>query len=126
MAHHDLPGFLDSFWAAFAAAESSGDFSGVADLCAEDLVFQSPSEEPYETLTGLIDAWWTPPADYRIEFDTAELVEDHNLAVARGVASDSFTGQDGTQRGHRYNYLAVFGRRPDEWKLTHFISNMIE
>lgn len=126
MTQQDLPEFLDIFWTAFATAESTGDFSGVAYLCAEDLVFQSPSEEPYETLASLVDAWWTPPPDYRIEFETAEYVSDKNLAIARGVASDSFTAKDGETGGHRYNYLAVFGRRSDGWKLSHFISNMIE
>lgn len=126
MAQQDLPEFLEMFWPAFAAAESNGDFSGVARMCVDDLVFQSPSEEPYETLSSLIDAWWTPPTDYQIEFDTAELVADDSLAVARGVASDSYTKHDGDAGGHRYNYLAVFGRRPDGWRLTHFISNMIE
>lgn len=126
MARHDLESFLDQFWAAFQAAESTGDFTGVAPLCADDLVFQSPSEEPYETLSSLIDSWWTPPADYQIEFGTSQLVSDENLAVARGIAADSFTNRDGHAAGHRYNYLAVFGLKPDGWKLTHFISNMIE
>lgn len=125
MAQIELQEFLDSFWAAFTEAESSGDFDAVAHLCAEDLVFQSPSEEPYETLTSLTDAWWTPPADYRIEFDIAELVTDAKLAVTRGVASDSYTRQDGGRGGNRYNFLAVFGRGSEGWKLTHFISNMI-
>jgi ketosteroid isomerase-like protein len=125
MTHADLARFLEGFWGRFVEAESSGDFAGVADLCAADLVFQSPAEEPYETLQSLMDAWWTPPADYRIEFDHAELVVDSDLAIQRGVASDSFTNQAGEATGHRYNYLAVFGRRDGAWKLTHFISNAI-
>lgn len=124
--HSSLAEFLDSFWAAFAAAESSGDFSGVADMCADNLVFQSPSEEPYETLASLVEAWWTPPDDYQISFATAQVVAGDDLAVARGIASDSFISQDGEPGGHRYNYLAVFGRRSDGWKLTHFTSNMID
>lgn len=126
MAHNDLDEFLQDFWTKFEAAEASGDFSKVAPLCADDLVFMSPSEEPYETLASLADAWWTPPADYRIRFDTAEIVSDESLAMARGVATDSFTRADGDSGGHRYNYLAVFGRSADGWKLTHFISNMVD
>ena len=56
-----LDRFLTAFWSAFEVAESSGDFSSVAPMCADNLVFQSPSEEPYETLESLVAAWWTPP-----------------------------------------------------------------
>ena len=122
---HDLTDFLGRFWSAFASAEASGDFTNVAPMCADDLVFMSPSEEPYDSLRGLIDAWWTPPPSYQITFDRAELVESDHLAVQRGVASDSFTTDAGETRGHRYNYMAVFGRSSNGWELTHFISNMI-
>ena len=123
---HALDTFLTAFWRAFEVAESSGDFSGVAPMCADNLVFQSPSEEPYETLDALVAAWWKPPESYRISFDRAELVASDHLAVQRGVASDTFESKDGEPAGHRYNFLAVFGDHGDGWKLTHFISNMIE
>lgn len=126
MVQHDLDEFLEEFWVRFAAAESDGDFSGVAQMCADNLVFQSPSEEPYETLDALVANWWTPPADYEIEFDTAEVVSDTDLAIARGIASDTFSKPDGAGGGHRYNYMAAFRRSPSGWKLSHFISNMIE
>jgi hypothetical protein len=122
----ELNTFLTAFWSAFEVAESSGDFSGVAPMCAHNLVFQSPSEEPYETLDSLVAAWWTPPTSYRISFHHAELIASDHLAVQRGVASDSFESKAGEQAGHRYNYLAVFGDRGEGWMLTHFISNMIE
>jgi ketosteroid isomerase-like protein len=121
-----LDAFLDAFWNAFEEAESSGDFSSVAPMCSDSLVFQSPSEEPYETLGLLVAAWWTPPESYRISFDHAELVASDGLAIQRGIASDSFQTKTGEQDGHRYNYLAVFGDDGTGWKLTHFISNMIE
>ncbi len=122
----DLDDFLASFWEAFAQAESAGDFTAVASMCADDLVFMSPSEEPYETLSGLIDAWWTPPSSYEITFDRAETVADTTLAIQRGIASDSFTTEQGEAKGHRYNFLAVFGKRDGGWCLTHFVSNMID
>jgi ketosteroid isomerase-like protein len=121
-----LDTFLTAFWSAFEVAESSGDFSSVAPMCADNLVFQSPSEDPYQTLDSLVAAWWTPPEGYRISFNHAELVASDHLAVQRGIASDSFESKAGEKAGHRYNYLAVFGDREDGWKLTHFISNMIE
>jgi ketosteroid isomerase-like protein len=120
-----LGDFLSSFWEAFARAESTGDFTEVAPMCADDLVFMSPSEEPYETLASLVEAWWTPPPSYRITFDRSETVATDTLAIQRGIASDSFV-RDGETRGHRYNYLAVFGTRDDGWLLTHFVSNMID
>lgn len=117
--------FLDGFWKRFVEAEANGDFSVVAPLCADDLLFQSPGEEPYETLSSLAEAWWTPPSGYSIGFDHAELVTGTSLAVQRGVASDHFVNADGDDVRHRYNYLAVFGLKPDGWKLTHFSSNAI-
>jgi ketosteroid isomerase-like protein len=99
----DLTAFLTSFWSAFTKAEAPGDFSAVAHMCADDLVFQSPTEEPYETVTSLIEAWWTPLASYRIEFDSAEMTANGNLAIDRGSATDSFTTQEGETKGHRYN-----------------------
>lgn len=122
----DLDDFLGRFWEAFARAESTGDFGEVAPMCAEDLVFMSPSEQPLETLHALIDAWWTPPESYEIAFDRAQTVSDSVLAVQRGIASDSFQTGEGETRGHRYNFLAVFGMRGDRWLLTHFVSNMID
>ena len=122
----DLDGFLAAFWEAFAHAESAGDFTAVASMCADDLVFMSPSEEPYETLSGLIEAWWTPPSSYEITFDRSQTLADGTLAIQRGIASDSFITDDGEKKGHRYNYLAVFGKRDDGWRLTHFVSNMID
>lgn len=121
----DLRAFLTDFWESFARAESSGDFTEVAPMCADDLVFMSPSEEPYETLADLIEAWWTPPPSYEITFDRAETVATDSLAIQRGIASDTFV-RDGERSGHRYNYLAVFGKRDDGWRLTHFVSNMID
>ena len=72
MAQQDLSEFLAKFWPAFGAAESNGDFAQVAHLCSNGLVFQFPSEEPYETLSDLIEARWTPPADYQIDFGSVE------------------------------------------------------
>ena len=122
----ELAFFLGAFWKAFETAESTGDFTHVALMCVENVVFQLPAEEPYETLDGLVDAWWTPPPSYRITFDNAELVSADRRAIQRGVASDSFSTEDAEVRGHRCNYLAVFSDQGSIWKLTHFISNMIE
>ena len=94
--------------------------------CADSLVFQSPGAEPEETLATVIEAWWKPPETYRITFDSAEVAANNDLAIDRGIASDSFVAESGDTKSHRYNYLAVFAKRPEVWKLTHFISNMIE
>lgn len=96
MAQQDLSEFLATFWPAFGAAESNGDLSQVALLCSNDLVSQSPSEEPCQTLSGLIEARSTPPADYQIEFGTVEVIADENLAVARGSSAPVSTARPAT------------------------------
>jgi hypothetical protein len=121
----DLALFLESFWGAFTEAESAGDFSAVAPMCADDLVFQSQGFEPYRSLESLIDSWWTPPEDYRIVFERGGVVCTQEIAVDWGIASDSFRSTDGDTGGNRYNYLAVFGKSDGEWSMTHFSSNLI-
>lgn len=123
---HALAAFLLGFWEAFADAESKGDFSIVAPQCAEGLVFQSPGAEPEVGLSTIIEGWWNPPETYRITFNSAEVAASNDLAIDRGIASDSFVAENNETERHRYNYIAVFARRSDVWKLTHFISNMID
>lgn len=122
----DLEFFLGEFWEALSVAESSGDLAHVAPMCAEDLTFISQAKMPCESLEDLIAVWWTPPSGYRITFDTMDVVSSGEMAIGRGIATDSFTTEDGIVGGHRYNYLAVFGKRAVGWRLTHFISNLID
>lgn len=118
---------LDALHEAFSAAWLAGDSAGVlATLTPDAVMIPHWGDDPVIGLEAIRTFWWPPDApparvdQFRMHPEEVDGAGD--LAYARGRYALAFTW-DGRRHATAGNYLMLFRRTPEGWRISHRIWN---